>query len=412
MTPAKRRGLTVLASLTLATTALGASVAAQSPDAPQKGGKIIYGEWQTPAQLNPYLTVAVADFEAIYPITRGLTTLSDEGEYLPDLAVEVPSKDNGGLVADEDGDGFTMNVKLKPGLLWSDGTPFTTNDVKANYDWAVELLQSGAACAQCGNYVLLLDPTVGDPDDPKGTPDFVAKYGPDNQNIESITPSEDGLSATVKWKKNYAGWLGWLTTPLIAPQYWKDVPAAEADKRAVLGNADITKIPVNGPFVITGASADGIDYAPNPNWHATDPSPLDALKMQFYGSKDGLITAFLNGEVDLALNMTQADFPAIAGVDPTIGRALLDSVFQYELVAVQAQQAAKGLDDVNVRKAIALAIDKEEILKVLFPGADLKPACSIAPSSVWWHIDLPCVTPDPEAAGKLLEEAGWIAGHR
>ncbi len=43
-----------------------------------------------------------------------------------------------------------------------------------------------------------------------------------------------------------------------------------------------------------------------------------------------MITAFLNGEVDLALDMTQGDYPAISGVNPDIGHANLDSVWQYE----------------------------------------------------------------------------------
>jgi peptide/nickel transport system substrate-binding protein len=137
---------------------------------------------------------------------------------------------------------------------------------------------------------------------------------------------------------------------------------------------------------------------------------LDALRLRFFGSKDGLITAFLNGEVDLALNMTQADFPAISGVDPSIGKAVLDQVYQYEHVDIQLKHKDKGLDDVNVRKAIALAIDKKAILDVLFPGADLQPACSVAPPNTWWHVDVPCVTPDPVAAGKLLDDAGWVLG--
>ena len=222
----------------------------------------------------------------------------------------------------------------------------------------------------------ILDATLGDPKKTGDPTDFEAKYGADNQYISKIDVSADGLTATITWKKNYGGWQGWLTEQLIAPQYWNDIAMDQVDKVATIGNPDLAKIPVNGPFVITGASADGIDYAPNPNWHATDPSPLDALRLRFFGSKDGLITSFLNGEVDLALNMTQADFPAVAGVDPSIGKAILDQVYQYEHVDIQNLHKDKGLDDVNVRKAIALAIDKQAILKVLFPGADLTPACS------------------------------------
>ncbi len=65
MTPAQRRGVTLLASLTLATTALGGSVAAQSPSAaapagsPTTGGTIVMGEWQPASQFNPFFTTAL-----------------------------------------------------------------------------------------------------------------------------------------------------------------------------------------------------------------------------------------------------------------------------------------------------------------------------------------------------------------
>ena len=72
--------------------------------------------------------------------------------------------------------------------------------------------------------------------------------------------------------------------------------------------------------MITAASSDGIDYARNDNWKASDPAYLDDAALPFYGAKDGMITAFLNGEIDLAFDMTQADYPAIAGVDPTSAR--------------------------------------------------------------------------------------------
>ena len=83
--------------------------------APAKGGTLIFGEWQAAAQLNPYLTTAVADFEAMFPISRGLVTVNDDGVYVPDLAVSMPSIDNGALVVDKSGDGFTLTSSSSPG---------------------------------------------------------------------------------------------------------------------------------------------------------------------------------------------------------------------------------------------------------------------------------------------------------
>ena len=110
MSPRTRRTLTLGAAAMLgATTLLAGPVSAQ--DVPQ-GGTIIVGEWQTAEQLNPMLTNALKDFEAIRPAQRPLAGVNDAGEFVPELLAEFPSLENGGIVPDEDGAGFTMNLKL------------------------------------------------------------------------------------------------------------------------------------------------------------------------------------------------------------------------------------------------------------------------------------------------------------
>jgi peptide/nickel transport system substrate-binding protein len=161
--------------------------------------------------------------------------------------------------------------------------------------------------------------------------------------------------------------------------------------------------------MITGSSSDGIDYAPNPEYNASDGPYLDGLRYQFYGSKDGMIAAFLAGELDLAFDMTQADYPAVAQVDPAIGRADIDPQWGYEHLDLNFMSTDVGLDDPLVRQAIAHAVDKERISSVLFPGAGVPTACSPAPPGIWYRVDdITCPEYDPEKAMALLDEAGWI----
>ena len=128
------------------------------------------------------------------------------------------------------------------------------------------------------------------------------------------------------FRKNYAGWIGTIGSVFLPEHHFKDMTPEDQSTSMSVGTDSLLQVPANGPFKITAASADGIDYARNDAWAATDPALLDELRFRFYGSKDGMITAFLNGEIDLALDMTQADYPAISGVSPDIGRADLDSV--------------------------------------------------------------------------------------
>ncbi len=384
----------MLASLTLATAALAGPVAAQDP-AP--GGTIVMGEWQAASQLHPLFTNSFGDTEALTPSWRGLYTINNDGDWVPDLAAsEIPSFANGNLVQDADGDGFQVKLDIKPGLKWSDGEPVTLNDVAYMWTLANQVAKAGVGCTVCTVYDPLIDTTLeGD-----------ALLADDNRVIESWDVAEDGLTATVTFKQNYAGWIGSIGSTFLPEHFFKDMSPADQSTAMAVGTDTLPTVPASGPFVITAASADGIDYARNDNWAASDKPLLDELRFRFYGSKDGMITAFLNGEIDLALDMTQADYPAISGVDPSIGRADLDSVWQYEHLDLNV--ARPGLDDVNVRRAVAMAIDKKDLISVLFPGTDLEPACSQAPPGTWWRAEVECPPFDVDAANKALDEAGWL----
>ncbi len=396
MTPAKRRGATLIASLTLATAALGGSVAAQDAE-PTAGGTIVMGEWQAAAQLHPLFTNAFADTEASTPAWRGLYTISNDGDWVADLAgAEVPSIENGNLIPDEDGDGFQVKVSIKPGLKWSDGEALDLNDAAYMFTLANEIAGAGVGCTVC----VLYDPLID------GTLEGDALLAEDNRLVESWDVAEDGLTATVTFKHNFAGWLGTVAAVFLPEHYFAAKTPQEHTTAMAVGTDTLTQVPASGPFVITAASADGIDYVRNENWAATDAPLLDELRFRFYGSKDGMITAFLNGEIDLALDMTQADYPAISGVDPSIGRADLDSVWQYEHLDLNVTRP--GLDDVNVRKAVAMAIDKTDLISVLFPGMELEPACSQAPPGTWWRAEVECPPFDVDGANAILDEAGWL----
>ena len=139
--------MVALASLTLATAALGTPVAAQ--DAPS-GGTIVLGDWQAASQLNTFFTTAFTNVQAYTPAFRALYTVNNQGEWAGDLGTDIPSIENGMLVPDEDGDGFTVTLQLKTRAAMSDGTPLTMNDWKFTYEQAITWGKSGVGCSACG----------------------------------------------------------------------------------------------------------------------------------------------------------------------------------------------------------------------------------------------------------------------
>ena len=88
---------------------------------------------------------------------------------------------------------------------------------------------------------------------------------------------------------------------------------------------------------------------------------LAGLKFELFDSKDGEIAAFKSGAVDLAFDMTQADYATIQGTDPTVGTAELQPAWQYEHLDLNNdpnKARGNGLWMPDVRKAIAMAVNK------------------------------------------------------
>jgi peptide/nickel transport system substrate-binding protein len=375
-------------------------------------GKLIFAEWQPVSQLNPFFTTAFTSFESLGPALRGLLTINEAGEWTADLATAVPSVAGGDLVPNASapadcttsdaptGECFTITVTLKPGYKWSDGKDVTLNDFSATYDKAAEWGDAGVGCSGCATFVPLLDSTLES-----------GLYDASNRYIKDITVAADGMSMTVTWQKNYAGWLGWLSSAFLEGDWVKGIDGQAATSAMPVGPG-IENVPWNGPFKIVSASVDGIDYVRNDGWGG-DPAKLGTLSEKFYASKDGMITDFLAGNVDLAFDMTQADFDAVNAVDPGIGKAELDSAWQYEHFDLMTAGGSRlggtvakhGLDDIDVRTAIAMAVNKQDLVDVLFPGAGVAPACSIAPPGTPWRDEsVTCAEYNVDGAKALLDK--------
>ena len=90
--------------------------------------------WQAPTMLNPHLTSGFKDMNAARLTYEPLASFDAEGNLLPFLAAEIPSLENGGVASD----GRSVTWQLKPGVVWSDGHPFTADDVLFTYEFITD----------------------------------------------------------------------------------------------------------------------------------------------------------------------------------------------------------------------------------------------------------------------------------
>ncbi|MEZ4673745.1 MAG: ABC transporter substrate-binding protein [Caldilineaceae bacterium] len=127
------------------TAAAPADAAADSGigDRDPKTLNILY--WQAVSILNPYLASGTKDFVAGNLILDPLAEYTPEGELVPVLAVEVPTLDNGGISEDL----TTITWKLQEGIVWSDGTPFTADDVVFTWEYCSN---PETGCASATNF--------------------------------------------------------------------------------------------------------------------------------------------------------------------------------------------------------------------------------------------------------------------
>lgn len=91
--------------------------------------RILY--WQAPTILNPHFAQGDKDSSAASLVLEPLLHVDAAGELVPALAVEVPSVENGGLAED----GMSVTYTLRDDVTWSDGTPFTAEDVRFTWEY-------------------------------------------------------------------------------------------------------------------------------------------------------------------------------------------------------------------------------------------------------------------------------------
>jgi peptide/nickel transport system substrate-binding protein len=354
------------------------------------GSSVIISDWQAANQLHPSFSNAFANTQVYAATMRTLFTVSASGHWKPDLAAKMPKFSDDSIREDASGGGFEVDIELRDGLKWSDGTPATMNDFKYTWEWILDPGQVGLS-------------TLG------------------WDKIDRIDVVDD-LNATVHFSEAFAGFYGTLSGFFYPQHYFETVDVANANSQLYPLSPAIANAVTIGPFKYVTASADTIELERNENWAGPaeacgGQACLDRVTFKFFpDNKEGMIAAFLNGEIDVALDLVQADYAAIKGVDPAVGKALLEPSWLYEHFDMNQSGEGQGkghpaLQDLVVRKAIAQAIDKEEMWNVVFPG-DPYPGVDLCvnatPTNYWQLQDVEgCATFDVAAANAALDDAGY-----
>lgn len=372
-------------------TLLGAAAAwAMAPAAFAERGadghlNIIY--WQAPSTMNMYLSGGTKEIEAASLVIEPLARYNEKGEMVPWLVDEVPTAANGGVAADN----MSITWKLKEGLLWSDGSPVTSEDVAFTWEYCTS---EGGGCSQSEKF---------------------------NDVVAVETP--DDLTVVVKFGVSkpfpYGPFVG-ATSPILQKAQF-----AECTGEAMATCTEQNFNPIGtGPFVVTEFKTnDVISFEANPNYR--DAALPNFATATLKGGGDTMAAArsvFETGEFDYAWNMQIA--PDVqesllkagkgqfaSGFGNLVERIMVNTTDPSPELGDERATAAHPhpfLSDIRVRQALSMAIDRQLLVDIGY-GAAGRPTCNVvnAPDVYKSTANDSCVTADVEGAKALLDEAGW-----
>ena len=348
------------------------------------GGTLRVLLWQGPTQLNPHFSTGTKDADGARVFYEALARWDGEGELQPVLAAEIPSRANGGVAAD----GLSVTWKLKTGVKWHDGQPFTADDVLFN---AVYASDPATAATTGGNFRDLR---------------FV--------KVDSHTVRVVFDQPTPFWARPYA-------VASLIPQHLF-APYIGAKSRDAPGNHK----PVGtGPYLFAEFKpGDLLRGTLNPNYHGANRPHFDALEVKGGGDATSAARAVLqSGEFDFGWNLQVEDEVLKRMESFGKGRVELSPGGTMEFIMLNFTDPNTEVEgershastrhplfkDPAVRQAINLCIDRKGIQEFIYgrtgvatPNIVHNPARFRSPNLK------PEFNPDKAAA--VLEAAGWKKG--
>lgn len=339
----------------------------------KEGGTLIFGRGADAISLDP---IAVTDGESIKSTLNVYETLfiyNNDLELEPQLATDYKVSE----------DGLTWTFPLKQGVKFHDGTDFNADAVVFNFErWM-------------------------DQDNPYHNGDFVyysflygGFKGDENHLIEYVKKADD-YTVEIKLKEKTAPFLSYLAIPMFGM----------ASPTAIEKYGDeYAKNPVGtGPFKFESwKENDKITLVKNEDYHVEGLPYLDSLIFSVIPDNSARMTALQSGAVDLIDGLNPDDMNIVEKNEELVG--IKRPSFNIGYMAFNTEK--KPFDNLKVRQAINMAIDKQGIIDAFYNGMG-EVAKNPLPSSLWGYNDtIKDYEYNTEEAKKLLTEAGFPDGFK
>ncbi|RTL67056.1 MAG: peptide ABC transporter substrate-binding protein [Hyphomicrobiales bacterium] len=345
--------------------------------------KILY--WQGPTLLNPHFAVGTKDQDGSRVFYEPLAGWDADGNLVPILAAEIPTVENGGLAKD----GMWVVWKLKQGVQWHDGKPFTADDVVFNWEYAK---------------------------DPATAATTIAAYKDIKvEKVDQYTVKVSFDKPTAVWAQAFVGIFG-----MIIPKH-----QFEAYTGAKSREAPANLKPVGtGPFkFVDFKPGDLVKGEINTNYHIANQPFFDTVEIKGGGDAVSAARAVIQtGEFDMAWNMQVEDEILLKLEQNGKGKIVIVEGGNIEHIGINFTDPWTEVDgersslktkhptltDPAVRKALNLLVDRTAVEKFIYGRTGMATAAFVnkpdryrSKKTFEFNID---------KANKLLDEAGWAKG--
>jgi peptide/nickel transport system substrate-binding protein len=368
----------------------GIAVAAEPPPyKPTKAGgggplKVLW--WQGPTLLNPHFAVGTKDQDGSRIFYEPLATWNADGSLAPVLAAQIPTIENGGLTEE----GTSVTWKLKQGVKWHDGQPFTADDCVFNWEYAADPATAAT--------------TIGSYQDVK-----VSKVDDHTIKLEFKKP-------TPFWADAFVGVNGMIIPKHLFQEY-QGAKSREAP-------ANLSPVGT-GPYqYVDFKPGDLVQGKLNPNYHMPNRPFFDTIEMKGGGDAVSAARAVLQtGEYDFAWNM-QVEDEILKRLEAS-GKGHVEifsggSIEHIQLNNTDPWHEVDGerssikskhpyLSDPAVRQAFNLLVDRASVHKFIYGRTGIDTANYIngpekfVSKNTKYEFAI-------DKANKLLDDAGWKPG--
>ena len=350
------------------------------------GGPLKVLWWQGPTLLNPHFAVGTKDQDAARLFYEPLANWDGDGNLKPVLAASIPGREDGSLAAD----GKSVTWKLKQGVTWHDGKPFTADDVVFNWEYAKN---PATATTTNGSYK---DVTV--------------------EKVDQFTVKVMFDKPTPFWADAFVGTRGMIIPKHLYADYAGDKSRDAPTNLKPVGT---------GPYKFKDFKpGDMVAGEINTNYHMENRPYFDSIEMKGGGDAVSAARAVLQtGEFDFAWNMQVEDEILLRLEKGGKGHVVISPGGNIEHIQLNTTDPWTEVDgersslktkhptlsDPAVRQALTLLVDKASVEKYIY-GRTGNATANFVNNPERFRSKATSYEFNIDKANALLDKAGWAKG--